>query len=112
MTTLSGLDNLNSISGGIEIGGNESLTSLTGLENINAGTIDELQIMFNYSLSSCEVESICDYLVIPNGNIYIYNNAPGCNSQQEVEEACGIFPCLPEGIIFTSQAQIDSFQIN
>ena len=34
------------------------------------------------------MQSICDYLVAPNGTIEIYNNAPGCNSQLEVEDAC------------------------
>ena len=42
----------------------------------------------NVSLSSCEVESVCDYLSNPNGIIEIHDNAPGCNSQEEVEEAC------------------------
>ncbi len=49
----------------------------------------------------------------PNGTITIQSNAPGCNSPEEVEEACdAIASCLPEGIVFTTQTQIDSFQIN
>jgi hypothetical protein len=40
------------------------------------------------NLSTCEVESICNYLVSPGGNILIFYNAPGCNSSDEVEEAC------------------------
>ena len=36
----------------------------------------------------CEVQSICNYLAAPNGNIEIHDNATGCNSQEEVEEAC------------------------
>jgi hypothetical protein len=96
---------------GDNYGGNPALTSLTGLENIDAGSISSLHIENNYLLSTCEVQSICDYLVAPNGTISIYGNAPGCNSQQEVEEACEIH-CLPEGITFTTQAEIDSFQIN
>jgi len=42
------------------------------------------------SLSTCEVESICNYLASPNGNIEIYKNYPGCNSREEVEEACTV----------------------
>ncbi|MCD4679823.1 MAG: hypothetical protein K8S00_05490 [Bacteroidales bacterium] len=34
------------------------------------------------------MQSVCDYLASPNGTIYIENNASGCNSQQEVEDAC------------------------
>ena len=36
------------------------------------------------------MQSVCDYLAIPGGYISIYDNATGCNNQQEVEEACGI----------------------
>ena len=71
-----------------------------------------LIITDNENLSSCDVQSVCDYLASPNSSVSILWNAPGCNSQQEVEEACGNVPCLPQGIIFTIQAQIDSFQVN
>ena len=47
-----------------------------------------MTIIRNDSLSTCEVESICDYLVAPNGTVEIFDNSVGCNSQQEVEEAC------------------------
>jgi hypothetical protein len=53
-------------------------------------TISDLYINNNDSLSTCQVISICDYLASPNGTIEIYNNAAGCNSRQEVEEACGV----------------------
>jgi hypothetical protein len=66
------------------------LTSLTGLDNIDAGSITELSIYDNYSLATCEVQSVCDYLASPNGIIEIYYNATGCNSQAEVESACGV----------------------
>ncbi len=94
LTNLTGLANLNSVGEGIIIGGiywdsgNPSLTSLSGLDNIEAGSINYLNILSNTSLSSCAVQSICDYLASPNGGIWIWSNAPGCNSQQEVQEAC------------------------
>jgi len=47
-----------------------------------------LRINYNNSLSTCEVQSICDYLAAPNGSVSIYSNATGCNSQEEVEAAC------------------------
>ena len=47
-----------------------------------------MNIYNNSLLSICEVASICDYLQSPNGMIDIHDNAPGCNTQQEVEEAC------------------------
>jgi hypothetical protein len=88
LTNLTGLNNLTFIGGYINIIGNDTLTSLTGLGNIDAATISNLSIFENTSLSTCEVKSICDYLASPNGTIVIHDNASGCNSQEEVEEAC------------------------
>ncbi len=62
-------------------------------------------------MSNCDAQSICDYLASPNGTIIIHDNAPGCNSPEEVEEDCEN-NCLPEGITFTTQEQIDNFQTN
>jgi hypothetical protein len=94
LTTLNGLENLTLIAGDIIIGGdflsdgNLSLQTLSGLDNIDAGTIENIEIRHNSSLSVCHVQSICDYFASPNGTIVISDNAPGCNNQQEVEEAC------------------------
>jgi len=65
------------------------LSSIEGISNIEAASIiHHLNIRNNPLLSTCEVESVCDYLANPNGNISIFNNALGCNSKEEVEEAC------------------------
>jgi len=88
LTTLTGLDNVTSIGGGLWVEANDALTSLMGLDNIDATSISELNILNNPLLSICEVESVCDYLVAPGGTVEIHDNATGCNSQQEVEEAC------------------------
>ncbi len=93
LNSLVGLENLTSISGDLVIGrfengNNPSLTNLSGIDNINSQTITNLYISHNSSLSMCEVKSICDYLANPNGIIDINNNATGCNTQNEVEEAC------------------------
>jgi hypothetical protein len=90
LTSLTGLDNLTAIGGGLYIRYNGALTSLTGLDNIDAGTITDLSIYDNYNLSTCEIQSICDYLVAPNGTLEIYDNSTGCNNQEEVEEACEV----------------------
>ncbi|MCD4681931.1 MAG: T9SS type A sorting domain-containing protein [Bacteroidales bacterium] len=111
LTNISGLSMLTSIGGVLRVSNNNILTSLEGLENIDAGTIYGLFIENNNSLSSCEVESICDYLSNPMGTVNIENNAPGCNFISEVIDACdGI--CLPYGIAFNSQEEIDNFQNN
>jgi len=109
LINLAELDNVTSIGGIFRISHNEALSSLTGLDNVQAETISDLIIYENSSLSTCEVYSVCSYLVNPNGTIDIHDNAPGCNSQAEVEDICF---CLPEGITFSTQEQIDSFQVN
>lgn len=102
LITFSGLDNLTSIGGVLFINGNNYLTDINAIKNIDATSITDLYIYFNSSLSICNVKSICDYLVSPNGTVDIHNNAVGCDSQSEVEIACGV------GIIDNSTPQ---FQI-
>ncbi len=88
LINLSGLDNVTSIGGGILVKNNDLMMSLTGLDNIDAVSIDELNIVYNYSLPACNVQSVCDYLATPNAFVEIHDNATGCNSQTEVEDAC------------------------
>ena len=88
LTSLTGLNNVTSIGGDLVIAYNPALTSLMGLDNIDVASIDGLHIRDNSSLSTCEVQSVCDYLASPTGTIEIHDNATGCNSQEEVEEAC------------------------
>jgi len=88
LTSLAGLDNVTSIGEDLWIEENAALTSLSGLDNIEAGSISDLVIYDNISLSTCEVQSVCDYLLSPGGTIEIHDNAPGCNSPEEVEDAC------------------------
>jgi hypothetical protein len=90
LTSLTGLESLTSIGGYLDISYNNALTSLTGLDNIDDGSIRDLYILNNDTLSTCEVESICNYLASPNGTIEIQGNANGCNSQEEVEDACAL----------------------
>jgi len=92
LDNLTPLENLVSIEGDINIGslsyGSTALTNLTGLNNVNAGSIENISIIHNPFLSSCAVQSICDYLASPNGTIEIHDNASGCNNPEEVEDAC------------------------
>jgi hypothetical protein len=111
MNTLIGLEGLTTIGGSFYIGDSYSLTSLTGLEgltaigndlwilsNINLVTLigidnlasigGDLSIADNNSLSTCDVESICNYLTSPNSEIHINDNNSGCNSVDEVQETC------------------------
>lgn len=91
LTDLTALQSLSSIGGSLLISCCENLTNIEGLENIDPNSIYDLKIQHNDLLSECDVQSICDYLAAPNGTIEIHDNASGCNSQQEVEEACMTF---------------------
>ena len=90
LTNLLALQGLTWIGGGLSIENNNSLTTLAGLENIDGNSITLLYMRLNPSLSNCAIESICEFLATPYGQIIIYGNAVGCNSQQEVEDSCGI----------------------
>ncbi|MBU2555744.1 MAG: T9SS type A sorting domain-containing protein [Bacteroidetes bacterium] len=87
LVNLSGLENLTSINGNLGISHNDMLTSLHGIENINPESIGDIWIQNNPSLTTCDIQNICDYLSNPNG-VHVENNASGCNSQEEIEEAC------------------------
>ncbi|MBE0662663.1 MAG: T9SS type A sorting domain-containing protein [Bacteroidales bacterium] len=88
LLNLSGLNSLTSIGGMLVIGQNPLITGLAGLGNISANSITDLKIYINAALSTCDVMSICEYLASPGGTIEIHDNAPGCNSPEEVIEAC------------------------
>jgi len=86
---LAGLSNLSYVNHYVEIKYNESLISLSGLDNLSPNSIDYfMTIINNDSLSFCEAQSVCQYLADSNSNVTIYNNYLGCNSPEEVTEAC------------------------
>jgi hypothetical protein len=85
---LTALYNLTEVGGQLSIRSNDALSSLAGLDNINPSSISDLDISFNNLLSSCHVQSICDYLIAPNGEVSITMNAIGCNSRNEIEDSC------------------------
>ena len=92
LTSLEGLENLTSIGEDCEIriGYNKILTSLSGLDNINPDSIGDLYIYYNDFLKECDVKSFCDFLSKSNRSIEIHDNAVGCNSEEDVLEACGL----------------------
>ena len=90
LNNLTGLESLTSIGGELQIYNNYSLISLIGLDNLDAGSISDIYIVNNSFLSTCAVESICNYLASPNGTIEIHDNETGCDSREEAEEACGV----------------------
>jgi len=88
LTSISALSNLTSIAGELAIDNNDALISLEGLDSIDPESITDLVIRNNVLLSTCEVQSICDYLDVQNGDISIHSNATGCASKEEVISRC------------------------
>jgi hypothetical protein len=90
LTSLDSLYNLKLINGALSIGNNDSLYSLAGLDNINSTSVTNLIISDNPLLSACNVISVCNYLADPEAIVIIENNAPGCDSPEEVDAACQV----------------------
>lgn len=85
---ISGLSNLKSISGDLNIVNNPVLTSIAVFDHdLSIG--GNLTIQNNNQLSVCDVQAVCDYLAL-NGTANIQNNAPNCNSVEEVTSICTV----------------------
>lgn len=61
---------------------------ISGLQNIDYTSLQDLTITYCPNLSLCEYKPICDYLEQPNAVNRINDNADGCNSKEEILEAC------------------------
>lgn len=85
ITDLSPLIIISSIEGGLEVSGNTVLTSLQGLENINS--VDVINVFDNPMLQLCVFENICNHFS-SGGQGFVDNNAPGCNSVDDVLASC------------------------
>lgn len=88
LTDITSLINLTSVGGMLWFEYNTALTSLSGLDSICADSIVSINFRQNTLLSTCAIKSICDYIASPNADVRILDNAPGCNSESEVEAAC------------------------
>lgn len=112
LKNLKGLGKLTSVEGYFFVRGNTSLVSFAGIDNITRFG-KSIVVDSNYLLSNCEVLSICLYL--DSGRpISLKDNSLGCNSITEIQEACESSTelCFYRGVLFNSQAQIDSFASN
>jgi hypothetical protein len=87
LSSLAGFESLLSV-GAISIISNPLLSNIDGLENIDGSSMISLEISYNPNLSVCDIQSICDYIAMPGAIVNIENNAPGCNSPEEVNAAC------------------------
>ena len=88
LINLEGLESLTQVEGALYFWYNNMLSSLSGIDNINPIILKQISIRDNPSLSECEVMSVCFFIYFETGDCYFHDNAIGCNSLQEVEEAC------------------------
>jgi len=111
---------------GLEISANPALQNVTGLQNLRA-VIGHVVIESNPALSSCSalnplLNAVDDASpgpgpgvtgLIPdvNGLVSVTNNHASC-AQVPLETTVTSEYCMPEFIMLTSQAAINSFQVN
>jgi len=78
----------------IVIIGNDNLSNLSGLKDIAHSIITNLIIYENSSLFVCNYPNICDYLE-NSGTAEIHDNAPDCNSVEEILALCTVSTTTP-----------------
>ena len=104
---------LNTI-GGLIIENNPELDEIEGLPE-ETRIAHRLRIVNNPKLSICDEPYICQFINLntSNGsNTVIERNNPGCNSIQEVKNACPTAVDCPENLYLISQADVDAFKVN
>jgi len=93
---LSPLSELISVGWILKIINNQLLQELLGLQNIDHSSVNDLCIYENPNLSVCAIDFVCEYIFSNGGDIEVYNNAPGCNRSEDLEDACDIIPSVSE----------------
>lgn len=105
-TTLESLHSIESINE-IYIRGNEQLSSLEGLEAIDAEAVHYLQLSENTLLSNCTTSWICN--ILDHAELILFDNGADCNQSYKINSACGNTNCSPTDVIFFTQADVDEF---
>ena len=109
ITDLSGVNFYESIST-LEIVDNDQLTQIDYFNNLTF--IDRVFIGNNSSLSDCCVLFQFNSLGADQEDIYVENNAEGCQSLENISDVCGDenISCDIDRITLRSQAEVDDFQ--
>lgn len=87
LTNFDGISNLVNVYNGIYIGDGTAITSITGLENINPNNLNMVSLVNMPNVSTCALQNICNYLQ-NGGASNIYGNNSGCNSDNQILDAC------------------------
>ncbi len=88
LISLQGLENLDSLKNEISLSNNNLLNDISNLDSIPFIDISSLSIDNNFELSFCDNTFICNYIFDEDNYGYITNNAPGCDSREEILESC------------------------
>ncbi len=88
LTDIEGARNLQSITSLLSIKYNALLSDISPLQNIDLNELSSLTIKENPHLSSCNINSICFALENETISFTIENNKDGCNTVEEIENAC------------------------
>ncbi|MDO5656570.1 MAG: MopE-related protein, partial [Flavobacteriaceae bacterium] len=92
LTSLDGLESLTTVTGSFLIFGNALLEDISAIANISNGP-NSFQLSHNPMLSNCSIESVCNLLDVYAPNVQVGSNATGCNTTQEIIDACNAEPC-------------------
>lgn len=88
LNSIAGLSSVDEINGEVSVFHCDNLSSLSGLENIDEQSITDLKLLNNENLNSCSLGNICSYLTNNIGPATIELNAEGCNTENEITDAC------------------------
>lgn len=115
LQSLDGLNQLSTLQGNIIIESNPVLSDISALANITSGIHDiyglgsGIRFISNPQLSECSIYSICEY--IGAGNLVtLYDNGTGCNTMEELENACQNNIC--DALLFTAQTYAETSDLN
>jgi uncharacterized repeat protein (TIGR01451 family) len=98
ITSLNGLDRLQTIGslvptpndtldGSLQIVSNPLLSNISGLENLL--NVKRIRISLNPVLASCSIVPVCNLIASTPQYLNVSNNAPNCNTLDEIERNCG-----------------------
>jgi len=90
LESLSGLENLDSLKGALQITFTD-ITTLLPLEDLDFSNVTSVRLRANSLLTDCSVFSFCNFVNLNPSITTLDDNNTGCNSTEEVLENCDDF---------------------
>lgn len=98
LQNLNGLNGLTSIQDYyLSIKENNELSDISALNDADFSDVNKITIRDNPKLSTCSINSICEYIEM-GGNTTIFDNDIGCNNTNEIEYDCDGFLSIFQGL--------------